>query len=476
MKAEVKKRTAGKKKPPTPEITDSLKYFLPYQVEWLRNDAPVKIWEKSRRIGATYVQAFEDVFDCVTGKVPAVWFSSADESAAREYIEYCVMWTRVFQVIADQGEETVVEAEKEIKVFSIRFANGKRINALSSNPKAFRSKGGKVVLDEFAFHRDAKALWDAAQPATTWDFPIRILSTHNGKGCLYYRHLEKAEENGWWKYTTTIQMAVDQGLADKIAGRALTREEREKWLDDLKRKTGDIHTWNQEYCCIPVDETTAFLTFDMIASAENPSCRHALNATAADVKNWTVPADQLYLGMDIGRKKDLSVIWLAKEEAGFILTLGVWVLEKAPFHMQKSLLYSLLDLPQVRRACIDETGMGIQLAEEARLAYGSKVEPVWFTPRVKEEMAYQLYRKFEDRHIAIPPHDDIRQDLHSIQKITTAAGNIRFDQSNDTSVMGHADRFWALALMVHAATNGGPAFIPVTAGKRQTEKLMKGYF
>ncbi|GJQ32463.1 MAG: hypothetical protein HBSAPP04_13020 [Ignavibacteriaceae bacterium] len=359
MKAEVKKRTAGKKKPPTPEITDSLKYFLPYQVEWLRNDAPVKIWEKSRRIGATYVQAFEDVFDCVTGKVPAVWFSSADESAAREYIEYCVMWTRVFQVIADQGEETVVEAEKEIKVFSIRFANGKRINALSSNPKAFRSKGGKVVLDEFAFHRDAKALWDAAQPATTWDFPIRILSTHNGKGCLYYRHLEKAEENGWWKYTTTIQMAVDQGLADKIAGRALTREEREKWLDDLKRKTGDIHTWNQEYCCIPVDETTAFLTFDMIASAENPSCRHALNATAADVKNWTVPADQLYLGMDIGRKKDLSVIWLAKEEAGFILTLGVWVLEKAPFHMQKSLLYSLLDLPQVRRACIDETGLGI---------------------------------------------------------------------------------------------------------------------
>lgn len=476
MKAEVKKRTAGKKKPPTPEITDSLKYFLPYQVEWLRNDAPVKIWEKSRRIGATYVQAFEDVFDCVTGKVPAVWFSSADESAAREYIEYCVMWTRVFQVIADQGEETVVEDEKEIKVFSIRFANGKRINALSSNPKAFRSKGGKVVLDEFAFHRDAKALWDAAQPATTWGYPIRILSTHNGKNCLYYKMLEKAEESGWSRQTTTIHTAVEQGLADKILGRELSREEREAWLDNQKRKTGDIHTWNQEYCCIAVDEATAFLTYDMIASAENPSCRHALNATIEDIKNWTSRDSTLFLGMDIGRKKDLSVIWVGSEMAGFILTMGVWVLEKAPFHMQRSLLFSLLELPQLRRACIDETGMGIQLTEEAKLAFGTKVEPVWFTGRVKEEMAYQLYRKFEDRHIAIPATDDIRQDLHSIRKITTAAGNIRFDQNDDTNVSGHADRFWALALMVHAATNAPEAFVPVSAGRRQSEKMMKGYW
>ena len=452
-------------------------YFLPYQKEWLSNRSRLKIWEKSRRIGATYVQAYEDVEDCATRTVPAVWFSSADESAAKEYINYCAMWAKVFELVASEVKEEVLENEKDIKVFFIQFANGTRINALSSNPKAFRSKGGKVILDEFAFHRDAKALWAAARPVATWAYPIRILSTHNGKNCLFYKFLDNAEKNGWWKQTTTIQTAIAQGLADKITGRTLTDKEKEEWLEQEKKDCGDIHTWNQEYCCIAVDETTAFLSYDMIAACENKTCNHALYATVNDIRNWTQKNDNLFIGMDIGRKKDLSVIWLGKEEAGFIITLGVWILERTPFHLQRSLLFSLLDIPNVRRACIDETGIGIQLAEEANLTYGARVEPVWFTGRSKEEIAFQLYQKFEDRHIAIPEHDDIRDDLHSIQKITTAAGNIRFDQSQEDSpnVSGHADRFWALALMVHAATTSPEAFLPKSGRRRESNSILKGY-
>ena len=72
------------------------KFFLPYQMRWLNDNSKVKIWEKSRRIGATYVQSYEDVRDCVKRIVPAVWFSSADESAAREYIDYCKQWATLF--------------------------------------------------------------------------------------------------------------------------------------------------------------------------------------------------------------------------------------------------------------------------------------------------------------------------------------------------------------------------------------------
>lgn len=36
-------------------ISASQKYFLPYQQRWLNDNSKVKIWEKSRRIGATYV-------------------------------------------------------------------------------------------------------------------------------------------------------------------------------------------------------------------------------------------------------------------------------------------------------------------------------------------------------------------------------------------------------------------------------------
>jgi Mu-like prophage FluMu protein gp28 len=193
-----------------------------------------------------------------------------------------------------------------------------------------------------------------------------------------------------------------------------------------------------------------------------------LSATPETIAQLTNKSDSLFIGMDIGRKKDLSVIWVGQDVAGFIITLGVWVMERTPFHIQKSLLFSLLNLPQVRRVCIDETGIGIQIAEEARFAFGSKVEPVWFTGRAKEEIAFQLLRKFEDRHIAIPANDDIRNDLHSIQKITTAAGNIRFDQAARNNVVGHADRFWALGLMVHAACSTPAAFFPIT-GKKESQ-------
>ena len=118
------------------------------------------------------------------------------------------------------------------------------------------------------------------------------------------------------------------------------------------------------------------------------------------------------------------------------------------FRIQREELYALL--PHVRRCCIDSTGIGAQLAEEAREKFGSKVEEVTFTGAVKEDLAVTVRRKFEDRQVRIPPDRDIREDLHSVKKFTTAAGNIRFD--SERTELGHADRFWALALAVHAAS------------------------
>lgn len=111
-------------------------YFLPYQSAWLRDKSRLKIWEKSRRIGATYVQSYEDVLDAARAEKPVdVWFSSADESAAKEYIRYCAQWATIAQAAATDLGEVVIDSEKDIKALVIEFANGKRIHGLSSNPR-----------------------------------------------------------------------------------------------------------------------------------------------------------------------------------------------------------------------------------------------------------------------------------------------------------------------------------------------------
>lgn len=444
----------------------SYKYFLPYQIRWLNDNSKIKIWEKSRRIGATYVQSFEDVQDCLNKKVPAVWFSSADESAAKEYIEYCEMWVRFFHAIAKSRGVVVIDNDKDIKAFVIEFANGTKIHALSSNPKGFRSKGGKVVLDEFAFHNNPEELWKAARPCVTWGYPLRILSTHNGKNCLYYKFIDQVNKKqlNWSLHKTPIQLAVAEGLVDKIYQRQTTKEEQEEWLKNERDNCFDEYTWLQEYCCIAVDEACAFLPYDLITTCEMNDILKPLSEIQNDI----------YVGMDIGRRKDLTVIWVLEKFENILYTRAVIELLKIKFQKQAEILYEVLSLRNFRRSCIDATGIGMQLSEDAQTKFGKfRVEQIMFTNKIKEELAYTTRTNFENKTVFIPKEHNIREDLHSVRRITTTANNIRFDA--DHSENGHADRFWALSLALHAA-GGGRGDINISTRKRyETLKLVEGF-
>jgi hypothetical protein len=48
--------------------------------------------------------------------------------------------------------------------------------------------------------------------------------------------------------------------------------------------------------------------------------------------------------------------------------------------------------------------------------------------------------------------------------------------TSETKVTGHADRFWALALALHAASDGNTGPLIIRSGKhRQTESIFRGY-
>jgi phage FluMu gp28-like protein len=179
--------------------------------------------------------------------------------------------------------------------------------------------------------------------------------------------------------------------------------------------------------------------------------------------------------MDIGRKKDLTVIWILEAFERSKYTRMVKVLEKTPFHIQEEVLTNILKHKNLRRCCIDATGLGMQLAESAQRRFGQyRVEAINFTNKVKEELAYNLRTNFEDKSVFIPAEHYIREDLHSVKRVTTSAGNIRFD-ADSCEVNGHADRFWALALALYAAgTNAGPINIASRA-RRECYETTKNY-
>ncbi len=70
----------------------------------------------------------------------------------------------------------------------------------------------------------------------------------------------------------------------------------------------------------------------------------------------------------------------------------------------------------------------------------------------KETLAEDLKIAFENETVAIPRSRELTSQIHSVKKMPTEAGYARFD--TEKNERHHADKFWALALAVHAAGLG----------------------
>ena len=425
-----------------------LDFFLPYQVRWINDASPVSIGEKSRRIGWTYASSYRAV-DRRVRLGTNLYFSSADLTTAREFVDECRKWAEFTNFAARHSvEEDVIEAEK-ITRFVLTFANGARIVAGSSNPKFFRGKGGDADGDEFAFHATPRDLVKAMQPAALFaGHQLRLWSTHNGEGS-YFNQLIRQARAGEMKaavHRVTVLDAVEQGIVEKLF-RLKGRDDRarQEWLDSIRSTVPDEDVWNEEYMCQPSSEQSSLLSYELIRGCESGGLRLAPTVEALGARAGGL----LYAGYDVGRKHDRSVLWVNERVGDVSWSLLMLVIASETYTAQEQRLNLLMRNPAVRRICVDATGIGAMLAERLVQRWGHRAEAVTFTAASKSELAMPLLRLFQDKLLRVPAEADVREDLHSVRKVVTAANNIRLDADRDER--GHADRFWALALAHHAA-------------------------
>lgn len=426
-------------------------YFLPYQAAWIKDKAPMRICEKGRQIGLSYADSYDSVRKASPEGALDVWVMSRDEIQAKQYILYCKRWANTYRLAAkDLGEQTLMSDNgKEFKVQQIQFASGASIYALSSNPDAIAGKTGHVKLDEFALHKDQRQLFTVAKPATQWGGTLSVLSTHRGIATVFNSLLTDVKQRGnpmgWSLHTIAIQRAVDDGLVEKINAATGRKDTREEWLARTRAECIDEEQWLQEYCCQPADENSAFISYDMLRGC---SVAELVVSSQWSVAFASLPS--LYLGVDVARHVDLCVFDLGQRQGDVMHDVARIELRGKTFSELRTTLYGLLTLPGLQRCCIDATGMGEQMAEEAKEQFGWKVEPVKFTSQSKEKMAFGLRQDFEDKKLRIPHDDKLWADLRGIKKSVTASGNIRFEGESADS---HCDRFWAKALRQEGARN-----------------------
>ena len=438
--------------------------FLPYQERWILDNSRIKLAEKSRQIGFSWASAYETVRrQSQSNATLDEWISSRDEIQARLFLDDCKKFAGVLNIAAEDMGRSVLD-EKGTTNFVLKFANGVKINSMSSSPDAQAGKRGGRLLDEFALHKDNRKLYAIAYPGITWGGAMRIVSTHRGSHNFFNKLIVEIREKGNPKqislHRVTLEDALNEGFLWKLQSKLAVNDPRQEmdeadYFNYIKNGCADEESFLQEYMCVPADDASAFLSYELITACEYSSNPEHLT----DVDNLSDLRDckNLYVGVDIGRNHDLTVIWVNSYEGERHLCRRLITLKNKTFSEQEEILYRILALPNMRRCCIDATGLGMQFAERAMEKFGSyRVEGIKFSAAVKEDLAYPLRSAFEDLNIRIPEDAKLRADLRAIRKETTLAGNIRF--SADRGENGHSDRFWAAALAIHAAKNGNTAW------------------
>jgi len=413
--------------------------LLPYQRTWVDDRSRFKIGMWARQTGKSFGNACEIVEDCQV--VPnSLWVVlSVGERQALEWMQKGRQWTEAYDMAIKSYDEFRDHPEALINSAEIRYANGSRIVAIPANPATARGYSANLFLDEFAFHEKPDEIWKAIYPSISnplrGEKKLRIVSTPNGRGNKFYDLWTKNES--YSKHKLTIYDAVAQGLP-------LDPEE-------LKAAIDDPDAWAQEYLCEFIDNTSILLPYELISTCEN---EQALE----DGFGPKTEGSTRWCGIDIGRRHDLTVCWTVDRIGDVCWTREVLVLSRMPFAEQMQALETRI--ATCDGAAVDATGIGAMMAEELARKFGTyRVEECQFTASFKTEIMTNLRRIFEDKGVRIPVSRAVREDLHSLQKITTASGAIRF--AAPSSDDGHADRSTALALALYRSQGSGPFHVSV---------------
>lgn len=461
--------------------------FMPYQQRWVEDKSDFKVAEKSRRTGLTWAEAGDDVLIAGAQRSAGgmnVYYIGYNMDMAIEYIEACAMWARIFGQACEameEGEELFKEGdeEKSIKTYTIRFASGFRIVALSSRPANLRGKQGVVVIDEAAFHGKLDELLKAAIALLMWGGKVRVISTHDGTDNPFNELINdiRAGKRSGSVHRITFDEAVTEGLFERVClrqGKAWTKETEDAWKAAIRKTYGDAAT--EELDAIPSQGSGTWLSSALVELRMQPV--PVLRYTApqgfereSDDYRWTTiqqwleaevapllakldPTLQSVFGQDFARVSDLTVLVPAQIRQSLTRAVPFIVeLRNMPHRQQEQIIKFILHgLPNFVKAAIDAGGNGNAVAEFIAQEFGyERVEMVMLSEGWYREQMPPLKSAFEDDTIELPRDKDILNDLRLVKMVRGVA---RVPDTRSTSSDGskrHGDAAIAIALMHYAS-------------------------
>lgn len=486
--------------------------LLDFQKKWVADETPVKVWEKSRRIGASWGEAADTALLASSQEGMDSWYIGYNKAMAEEFIADCANWAKFYNLAASEISEEIElfedgNEQKAILTYVIRFASGHKITALSSRPNNLRGKQGRVILDEFAFHDNPGELLKAAFALLIWGGQVHIISTHDGDSNPFNQLVQDvlAGKFPYSLHRTTFDDAVSQGLFKRVCLR--TKKEwspkaEKEWKQSIRDFYGDDA--KEELDVIPAQGSGSWLIRSLIALRmadrekdtpvlrfEQPNDfnmlpdRDRAAITQDFIDEFLMPEIKkinqrrvTFVGEDFARSGDLSAYVPLVQSDNLIMRVPfILELKNIPHKNQEQIMIALLsNLPNLSGGAFDGRGNGHYIAERAQQLFGSIIEIVMFTEEWYRLNMPPMKAAFEDGSITDLPNDErVLSDLRAV-KLINGVARVPATKNVVNGEARHGDIAIALALALFASRMNTikPLSSPRTRELRSSQ-VIRGY-
>jgi phage FluMu gp28-like protein len=468
---------------------EPLRLEKPWQFNLVNCADQRQVYNKGRQIGFSWAIALRGVLRAVFLPKHSYTniFVSINRDEAREKIRYCEIFIHALQ---DKGLLKKFDPPKT----TIEFPNGNRIESYPS--RAVRGKANvDLVLDEFAHVKDDYDIYRGSLPATLRGFyGVTVGSTPYGRGCFKDIFTQAGTEEGTYKLFKKHEipwwlsefLCKDVLRASMEAPTMTTKERVYKYGKDVlvqEFESQMLEVFQMEFECSFFDSIGSVLTEKLITDQSDGDLdcnlldidcedkamdtRELVKVTIDDIKARR--HQELFLGYDVGRElnaTEFTVLSFRKDKDGNekLFTEAYITVRRGPFPVQEAIANQLLNELPIKKAAIDNQGLGMQLGESLDRRHGPRIKRMTFSFLTKEEMVSGLVKAFESDRIKIYPTRFLLSQLLSVKKVSSESGKILYksESAKEDKYTSHSDKFWSLALAVWAADDYHKGHIEIT--------------
>lgn len=473
------------------------------QIDWIKfcHQHDLAICEKGRRTGITYSTALDATITAASRKDAGgddIYYIGDTKEKGLEFIGYCAHMARTMASAMASGwggiEVFLFDDQQEdgssskITAYRIRFASGYNIVALSSNPANIRGLQGIVIIDEAAFHRNVKAVIDAATALLIWGGKIRIISTHNGVGNAFNELIKDSRSglNDFKVFAVFFDDAVQAGLYERVChmrGWTFTPEGKQVWYNKIRGGYGsNKDAMLEELDGVPRDGDGVAIAGILVEACmkevrpilrlvlENNHALKPLSFRDSWIDAWI--DDHLkpllerldkryrhYFGQDFARYGDFSVITPIAVLQDLTRQVPFMIeMKNVPKREQFRILSAVINAMKrvgFGGGAMDATGNGFGLAEETADEFGHElIEMVMLNDAWYRTNMPSFQSAFEDQMFDLPRDADIKNDMRALKSINgiIKLPALRTQDTKNIAFFRHGDSAIALALG-HFATN-----------------------